>query len=106
MSLRFGMQKLIVILCSAIVFASLFGQARSDHALHESPLLEAHVMPMIQESHRGGGSGHVACQVLLASQVTTAILKFAFASSQFEIGPVRASSLISSPQPPPPRYVS
>jgi hypothetical protein len=100
------MRKLLAILCSAIVLASLFEEARSDHALHESPFLETHAMPMVQESHCGGGSGHVACQVLLASQLAAPILKIAFASSQFEIVPVRASSRISSPQPPPPRYVS
>lgn len=100
------MRKLFAILCSAVVLVSLFGEASSGHALHESPYLEMHAMPMVQESHCGGGSGHMVCQVLLASQVATPILKIAFASSQFEIGPVRASSRISSPQPPPPRYVS
>ena len=100
------MRNLLAIICSAIVFASRFGEARSDHGLHESPLLEIHAISMTHESHCGGGSGHVACQVLLASQVATPMLKIAFASSQFEILPVRASSRISSPQPPPPRYVS
>lgn len=100
------MLKLLAILCSAVVLASLFGEAPSDHAQQESPFLETHAIPMVQVSHCGGGSGHVACQVLLSGQVATPILKIAFASSQFEIVPVRASSRISSPQPPPPRYVS
>ena len=97
---------LLAILCSAIVLVSLFGEASSDHSVHESPFLETYAVPMAQESHCGGGSGHVACQVLLASQVATPMLKIAFASLQFEILPVQASSRISSPQPPPPRYVS
>lgn len=100
------MQKLLAILCSAVVLASLFGEARSGHALHESAFLQAHAVPMLQESSCGGGASHVACQVLLAGQVATPVLKLAFASSRFEIAPVRASSRISSPQPPPPRYVS
>ena len=106
MSLCMGMRKLFAILCSAIVLVSLFGEARSGHSLHESPFLETYDMPMVQESDCGGGSGHVACQILLASQVATPMLKIAFATSQFAIVPVRASSRISSPQPPPPRYVS
>lgn len=106
MSLSMGMRKLLVILCSAIVLASLVGEARSNHALHESAFLEMHATPIVQELHCGGGSGHVACQVLLAGQIATPRLKFAFASSQFEFVPVWASSRITSPQPPPPRYVS
>jgi hypothetical protein len=104
-SLYMGMGKLLAILFSTIVLVSLFGEARPDHSLHESPFLETYAMPMVQESHCGG-SGHVACQVLLASQLATPMLKIAFASSPFEIVPVRASSCIYSPQPPPPRYVS
>lgn len=96
----------MAILCSVIVLTSFFEESRSGDALHESALLETFVVPMVQDSHCGSGSSHVACQVLLASMVATPVLKFAFTSSPFEIVPVRASSRISSPQPPPPRYVS
>ena len=106
MSLCMTMRKMLVILCSAIVLASLFGEARSDHALHQGAALDAHAVAIMQESQCGGSAGHVACQVLLAGQIATPILKFAIASSQFEILRVRASSRISSPQPPPPRNVS
>lgn len=100
------MQRLIVILYSALVLVSLFGEAHLDHVHHESPFPETHAIPMVQEAHCGGGSGHVTCQVLLASQFAIPVLKFALTSSPFEIVPVRASSRISSPQPPPPRHVS
>ena len=38
---------LLAILCSAIVLVSLFGEARSDHSVHESPVVSEDVVDFV-----------------------------------------------------------
>ena len=100
------MNQFLAVFLSVTVLALLIWEARSGHTLHESPLIESHAAPLFHEYQCDGGSGHVACQILPATLVASPLQVFAFAQSQFEIEPVRASSRISSPQPPPPRSAS
>ena len=100
------MRNLLAILCGVIVLASLFGEVRLNHFLAKSIPLEAHAMPANPEPQCNEGFGHGACQTLLSCQNALPVPWLDFATSQFELVPVRASSRIYSPQLPPPRGVS
>lgn len=106
MSLVGVMHTLFAILCSLIVLAPLLGEARLNHLHLENTLRAEHAVQTTGEFNCHEGSGHGACQTLLSSQDASPVPWLAFATSQFELVPVRASSRIASPQPPPPRYVS
>jgi len=100
------MSKLLTVLSYVVAFVFVFGEARSVHVLSEPTMFETHALPQDHEVVCGDGSSHSACQIVFVCRDTSLILPTALAASQYEIVHVRASNRISSPQPPPPRYVS
>ncbi len=100
------MRNLMVALCSVLMCATLLAQARSEPLSYAVGETETRAVAGVQEALCGNSSGHVTCQLVLAGQVASPMLKFAPTSFLLGFAPVRATSRIFSPQPPPPRHFS
>ena len=99
------MRKIMGLLCSFLLLATLLGLAHTDRSSHGTHAGALQTVPLMPEALCGDGSGHGTCQPVFADEAPGLNVVMATGSSHFEIAPVAAPSRTSAPDTPPPRRV-
>ncbi len=100
------MRVIIVILCGALLFASLLGLAHLNGPADATHLGDNHATLHVQDVLCGEGSGHAACQLVVAGSSEVPNFTAPAGIAPFETLPVKASGRSFPPQTPPPRQHS
>lgn len=96
----------MAILCSFVLLATLVGLAHHERSPLVVQIDALHAQPVLPDTPCGGGSGHGACQLVVAGGPLLFSLMTVVGSSRFKITPVLASSRSIGPHTPPPRRFS
>jgi hypothetical protein len=100
------MRPIFVLLCAALLFASLFGSAHPGGSAGATHLGDIHASSQLQDVLCGEGFGHMACQPAVVGSHDVPDFMAPAEPSRFEIMPLTASGRSSPPNTPPPRQHS